>query len=128
MTPRIPLPVSHGIEETFDGRRSRHILAGEGMLTPIRPLDVHQDGKTETYYPGSFRCSPDWWGVRDYPEKFRVCMKGDKSTLARHRQLLQLAQRHEQREIDRMRHGTSRHPQTEWRFPARLPRESWRLP
>ena len=129
MTPRIEIAASGRLEETFDGRRPRHVLAGEGMLTPIQPLEVHQDGKTEQLYPDSFRCSPDWWGVKERPELFRTCMgKDDKPTLARHRQLLKAAAKN----LGRGETGDSAPARSlghapRWRLP-RGPSHAWRLP
>ena len=130
MTPRIELPRAWPIELAVGGRRRRNVLKGELMVTPVRSLELRQDGKTTELRPGPDRLSPDHWAVRERPELFRPCMKGDKLTANLMRDLLSRAERAEFRAIDRQRGGarTATRPRT-YRLPGGPSREPpWKLP
>ena len=101
------------------------------MVTPVRSLELRQDGKTTELRPGPDRLSPDHWAVRKRPELFRPCMKGDKPTANHLREMLRRAERAELRAIGRERGGTrtATRPRTEYRLPGGPSREPpWKLP
>jgi hypothetical protein len=58
--------------EESGGVRDLKILAGERMLTPVRPI-VSRDGK-QRYFPKRHRFSVDAELVRERPELFELCM------------------------------------------------------
>jgi hypothetical protein len=48
---RIELSPAPGLEMASGGRRPRRILAGEGMVVPVRPVNLKVDGAWETIEP-----------------------------------------------------------------------------
>jgi hypothetical protein len=127
MTNCIGLPTSGRIEMVSDGRRPRRVLAGEGMVTPVKPLVLNEGDGDERLYPGRDRLAPDHAAVRARPEHFRPAMKGDKVTADHLLKLLGRAEREELRAIEQQRRGTGVRPRGDWRLPG-PPRERWRLP
>jgi hypothetical protein len=121
--------------ETSTGRRRRNVVAGECMVTPVKPLEL-KDPYTglEQLLPGRNRLSPTHWAVRERPEWFTPCMKGDRATANRMRDLLSRAEKTELREIERLRGGTrtaarrSTPPRGSWRLPGGDSRPAWKLP
>jgi hypothetical protein len=64
------------IESSGVARRRRSI-AGEGMVTPRKPMTVVEDGKVETLEPGRHRLAVDHELVARNPDKFVACWKRD---------------------------------------------------
>ena len=83
MTHMIELPIARPIEMTSGGRQRRNVIAGEFMVTPVKPLELDDGDGPETLHPGRTHLSPSHWAVRERPEWFRPCMKGDKPTAAK---------------------------------------------
>jgi hypothetical protein len=82
--------------ETAHGVRVvRRVMAGEGMVTPVRPLLI--DGKQAE--PGRERFASDHELVRLRPELFRPCDSRDRRTHEDHRDMLVRAQRSLEREL-----------------------------
>jgi hypothetical protein len=69
-----------GVDASSLGRSLR-VIAGEGMLTPRRPMTVrYRDGTEERLLPNRHRFAPEDELVTQAPEKFRLCMpKGDRT-------------------------------------------------
>jgi hypothetical protein len=61
--------------------RSLKLIAAEGMVTLIRPLDgSYRDGTEERLLPNRHRFAPEHELVAQAPEDFRLCMpKGDRT-------------------------------------------------
>jgi hypothetical protein len=92
------------------------------MVTPVKPLALDIDGRTEELHPGSARLSPAHWAVREHPEWFRPCMKDDRLTANRMRELHQRADRIVSRELGgsaTTRKATVSRRQPYWRLGAR---------
>jgi hypothetical protein len=77
--------------ERYDGARSRRVLAGEGLVTPVREVEVNG----ERLQPKRDRLALDHPWVLARPELFRCCvMVGDRfDTPGRHRRMLAQAER-----------------------------------
>jgi hypothetical protein len=70
--------------EKASGRRNLRVGAGEGMVTPVRPVTVeYRDGTKETLLPDRQRFSPSHSLVRQRPELFELCCKGDRTAAPR---------------------------------------------
>jgi hypothetical protein len=110
------------------GGRRRRVIAGESMVTPVKPLVLNDGNGPEKLYPGRNRLSPTHWCVRERPEWFRPCMKGDKPTANRMRDLLSRAEKTERDEIERMRPGSAMPRPGPWRLPGVDSRKPWKLP
>ena len=80
-------------------RRGRRIIAGDGMVTPRKPMTLTEDGVMETLRPGSDRLTLEHPLVRANPERFTLCWRQDREGIVRMRQLLTLALRHADREL-----------------------------
>lgn len=116
--------------ERASGPRQRRSVAGEGMVTPVRPMVVtYENGGEERLLPDRQRFDPSHTLVRQRPELFALCMpKGDRTNApARYRDALRAALRDEERILD----GTAGPPSgTSHSRPRRTPqtgREPWRL-
>jgi hypothetical protein len=126
----IELTPAPRVEVAADGgRRRRNVLAGEGLVTPIRPLELREDGRDEVLEPGRARLAPDHWAVKERPELFHIAMSGDRMAATRLRELLVRAEREVRRE---MRGGRPSPARRVGDAPgARLPRRQarkWKLP
>jgi hypothetical protein len=51
--------------ELSSGRPRRRVLAGERMVTPVKPLELGERGRGEELLPGRDRLAPDHWAVRE---------------------------------------------------------------
>jgi hypothetical protein len=125
----IELPRAQRVEVAGRGdRRRRNVLAGEGLVTPLRPLELREDGRDEVLQPGRARLAPEHWAVRARPELFYPAMKGDRATATRLRALLVRAAQGVRRE---MRVGRPSPPRRVGDAPGpQLPRQGlkWKLP
>jgi hypothetical protein len=76
------------------GVTPRRVLAGEGMLTPVRDTTVtYESGRSELLKAGVTRLAPDHRLVRMRPELFVLACKKDRTKArARFRHLLAVAQ------------------------------------
>ena len=74
------LKIERPTETATDPLRRRRVMAGEGMVTPTKPLILGN----ERLWPGRSRLSPDHELVRRRPEDFRAA---DPSDCATRRQL-----------------------------------------
>jgi hypothetical protein len=110
--------------EESGGVRDLKILAGEGMLTPVRPI-ISRDGK-QRYFPKRHRFSVDAELVRERPELFQLCMpKRDRTTArAEFRATLEAAERAVARDLATARGGGAYAPHV---ADSRRGREPWRL-
>jgi hypothetical protein len=92
--------------EKASGRRNLRTAAGEGMVTPVRPVVVeYRDGTKETLLPDRHRFDPAHVLVRQRPEVFELCDKRDRTNApARFREALRVAER----ELTRPSSTTSR--------------------
>jgi hypothetical protein len=111
------------------GRRRRNVLAGEGLVTPVRPLELREDGRDEVLEPGRARLALDHWAVKERPELFQIAMSGDRMAATRLRELLVVAEREVRREMRGGRPSPTR--RVEDAPSPRLPRRqarTWRLP
>jgi hypothetical protein len=131
MTARIELPPTGRIEEATASGRPRRVLAGEGMVVPVRKIDLKVDGGWEAIEPPkggrSEMLCRDHPAVRQRPECFRPAWRDDRATADHLRKLLGRAEREELRAIEQQRRGTGSRPRGDWRLPG-PPRERWRLP
>jgi hypothetical protein len=67
------------IEES-GGEHGRRVVAGEGMVTPIRELVITDpDGSEDVLSPRRTRLAPDAEIVRERPELFALCCKNDRT-------------------------------------------------
>jgi hypothetical protein len=67
--------------ERASGRRNLRVGAGEGMVTPVRPVVVeYRDGTKETLLPDRHRFDPAHPLVRERPEAFALCCRDDRSS------------------------------------------------
>jgi hypothetical protein len=125
----IELARAQGVEiSNGGGRRRRNVIAGEGLVTPLRPLELHEDGTDAVLQPGRDRLAPEHWAVRERPELFYPAMKGDRATATRLRALLVRAAQGVRRE---MRIGRPSPPRRVGDAPGpQLPRQGlkWKLP
>lgn len=69
-----------GVDPSSLGRALK-LIAAEGMVTLIRPLDGrYRDGTEERLLPNRHRFAPEHELVAQAPEDFRLCMpKGDRT-------------------------------------------------
>jgi hypothetical protein len=101
--------------------RRLRALAGEGLVTPTRPIAVIYEGRREVLEPGKSRLAPHHPLVRRCgPEKFQLCCPRDDRTDAPmvFRRMLERARGELEAELDG------------WRLPSYEPptgRERWRL-
>jgi hypothetical protein len=130
MTTRVKLSPIRPIESmgVGSGRVRRKRRMGDGMLTPVRPLEI-RDRYTgvEQLHPGRDRVAVDWWGVKRRPELFRLVNRDDAVGAARHRELLVRAGRQIKREIAGTTRTSAPSGRGQFRIPARRP-SRWRLP
>ena len=110
--------------ELSSARPRRRVLAGERMVTPVKPLELGEGGRGEKLLPGRDRLSRDHWAVRERPEWFRPCDPKDVDTARSHSRLLERTAQAIRRQLGQI--GTTR--ATTYRLPTSDPRESWRLP
>jgi hypothetical protein len=108
------------------GRRPRRVMAGEGMVTPVEPLLLTENGKTEEFLPGGHRFVRDYPLVLKHPEWFEPCDPRDFDTYRRHRRLLEGTRRRLERELGTIRASTSTSPKRFQFSEGR--RERFRLP
>ena len=80
----LPLEIANGFS-----RRPRRLLAGEGMVTPVEPLTLKENGKTEELIPGRHLFIRNYPLVRKHPELFTPADRQDFSTYRHHRRLLE---------------------------------------
>ena len=82
--------------------RKRRVAEGEGTVTPVRELTVsYRDGTKEELIPGLHRFDPSHALVRQRPELFALCCKGDRTSApAYFRAMLARAERDVKRELD----------------------------
>ncbi len=78
-------------EISTDRRPRRRILAGEFMVTPVKPLSLGVDGRSVELLRGRDRLAPDYWAVIEWPEWFRPADPRDRVTAREHRALLERA-------------------------------------
>lgn len=76
-----PLKLLYSGTRTLPGRR---VLAGERILTPVKPLELGVRGRGEKLLPGRDRLSRDHWAVRERPEWFRPADPKDVDTARDH--------------------------------------------
>jgi hypothetical protein len=70
-------PEDRGKRRRTYGRR---VVAGEGMVTPIRELVITDpDGSEDVLSPRRTRLAPDAEIVRERPELFALCCKNDRT-------------------------------------------------
>jgi hypothetical protein len=106
--------------EKASGRRGLRVEAGEGAVTPTRPVTVeYRDGSREQLIPGRHRFAPDHGLVRQRPELFQLCCKDDRTTAPR---VFRDALRAAERALTRPPSGAA--PRSRLR---RKGREPWRL-
>jgi hypothetical protein len=68
----------------FSSRRpGRRVLAGEFMVTPVKPLELGVRGHGEKLLPGRDRLARDHWAVRERPEWFKPADPKDAATAER---------------------------------------------
>ena len=92
--------------EKASGRRNLRVGAGEGMVTPVRPVTVeYRDGTKETLLPDRHRFDPSHTLVRQRPEAFELCCKGDRTNAP---QVFRDALRAAERELTRPASTASR--------------------
>ena len=104
--------------ELASGRRGRRVVAGERMVTPVKPLNLGG----EKLLPGRDRLAPQHPAVRERPEWFRPAAPRDVSTARSHSRRLERAARAIRRRLG----GTTRATTSTFRLPAG-DRETWRL-
>lgn len=80
------------------GRR-RRVIAGEGMMAPVKLVEFKEDGRYERLLPGRSRIAPDHWIVRQRPERFKPADPRDTLTARHHRELLERTERALRRDI-----------------------------
>jgi hypothetical protein len=67
--------------ETSTGRRERNgILLGNGMVTPVRHIEVTYEGRREILLPRRHRLAPRHEIVQRHPELFMPADRSDKRT------------------------------------------------
>jgi hypothetical protein len=96
MKPIAPLELS-------SGRKRRRVVAGEFMVTPVKPLELAVDGRWEVLRPGRSRLAPDHPVVRKRPEWFRPADPRDVVTARHHVALLRCTRQALERESSRRR-------------------------
>jgi excisionase family DNA binding protein len=79
--PAAGLPVD---TELSDGPRRQKVIAGTRMVTPRKPLVLHENGRTEELHPGRDRFARDYPLVIEHPELFEPCDSQDAETFRRH--------------------------------------------
>jgi hypothetical protein len=123
-----PIRPIEPMEVLSGGARRKRRRPGDGMLTPVRPLEI-RDPYTgvEQLHPGRSRVAVDWWGVKRRPELFRLVNRDDAVGAARHRELLVRAGRQIKREITGTTRTSTPSRRGRFRIPARRP-SPWRLP
>jgi len=105
------LPVD---SELASGGRRQKVIAGTGMVTPRRPVELHEDGqKIEELLPGRNRFARNHPLVRERPELFVPCDPKDAETFRYHRETAE-------RKLRQLRTTTRTAPSTR--------RERFRLP
>lgn len=80
--------------------RARRVLAGEGMVTPVRTISL---GGSDRLEPGITRLAVDHDLVRKQPELFEPADRSDRSTRSALRSLLKAAELEVSRELARRR-------------------------
>src|SRR4051794_23180827 len=80
------------VETAGPTRRRRRILAGEGMVTPTKPIVLRDADHSEVLGPGS-RLVPDHPLVQMYPSRFVPCDPKDAATRPALRSMLTRAVR-----------------------------------
>jgi hypothetical protein len=69
-------------------RRRRRVIAGEGMVTPVKLLVLETENGLENLHPGRSRLIVNYPFVRQHPELFRPCDPTDTATRDRMRAYL----------------------------------------
>ncbi len=68
--------------------RKRRVMAGEGTVTPIRPMTITTDGRREQIRPDLHRFAPHHEVVRARPELFKATDPRDSKTAAEMRSMV----------------------------------------
>ena len=83
------------IVESSDGQRRRRAIAGEGMVTPRKPMAVAEDdGTIETLQPGRDRLTVEHELVARNPDKFVACWNLDVKVRSQLCDYLERSRRH----------------------------------
>ena len=120
-----PIETSNGAR----GRRSK--FAGEGLVTPIRPMQITCEGVRETIHPTRHRFAAEHEVVVQRPELFTPCNRRDSRTATELRAMIARSSRQSSRRAPLLEaeHPTWKLGQGRPARPLRLPdRRSWRLP
>lgn len=89
--------------ETSSGIRNRRVVAGTGMVTPVRLCGEFGVNGPEVYEPGTTRLAVDHPAVVKAPWNFKPCDKTDGATYTRMKAILAAEEKRTIAAIERMR-------------------------